>query len=196
MPRAYTVGLTLTWILAVVDGTIPSFWLCVHPFVAWWRRRSTFTLFGLGLVWIVLWAVAAGLTWPLLFQVEYHVWWSWPGGALFWVAGLALYRAAKRGFTDEQLFGRSEFRPQTAEQRLVTTGIRSHIRHPIYAGHLCLLLGSAVSSGLIANYLLLAWYLLTLPVMLHFEERELVGRFGMAYEDYKRRVPAIIPVSR
>ena len=191
--RAYTIGLTLTWLLAVVDGTIPTFWLCVHPFVGWWRKRSTAMLFGLALIWTTLWAVAALLTWPLLFHTFYRVWWSWLGGALFWAGGIALYSAAKRNFTDDQLFGRAEFRPETAEQRLVTTGIRSRIRHPIYLGHLCLLLGSAISSGSLANYLLLGWFLVTLPIMLHFEERELIARFGASYEAYKREVPAIIP---
>ncbi len=187
------IALIATWLLSIVDGTIPTFWLFVHPFVGWWRKRTKTALFGLALVWMALWAAAALATWPLLFRTLYHGWWTWLVGSCFWALGLRVYGAGMRGFTSDQLFGRPEFRPATAEQALVITGVRSRLRHPIYAGHLCLLLGNALGSGLIANYLLLACFLITLPLMLHFEERELIGRFGEAYRDYKARVPAIIP---
>jgi hypothetical protein len=57
-----------------------------------------------------------------------------------------------------------------------------------------------VASVLIVNYLGL--YLLmacVLPpgyVMLVLEERELVNRFGKAYEDYRRDVPRLLPYWR
>ena len=188
----YATVLALTWAGAIVDATIPSYWLVVHPFAGWWRTRSALTLRLLALLWVVLWLVAAALTRPLLWRAFYHSWWAWLAGIGLWLTGFVVYRRAMGGFSLEQLFGVPEFRTDR-EQRLVTTGIRGRLRHPVYAGHLCILLGNCVSSGLVANYVLLAWFLLTLPVMLHFEERELVARFGEPYLEYKSRVPAIIP---
>ncbi|HTK95296.1 MAG TPA: isoprenylcysteine carboxylmethyltransferase family protein [Terriglobales bacterium] len=191
--RAYTIALAATWVASIVDATIPSFWLLVHPFHRWWRARSSTALKLLATLWILLWAVAAALTWPLLFRTLYQGWWSWVAGSLFWAAGLWVYASAMQSFSLEQLFGVPELRPQRGEQRLVASGIRGRLRHPIYTGHLLLLAGNCAASGLIANYLLFAWFLLTLPLMLRFEERELEQRFGEAYREYKRRVPAIIP---
>ena len=193
MARAHTIALVATWVLSIVDGTIPSFWLCVHPFADWWRARSSVALKLLGTLWLLLWAVAAALTWPLVFRTLYRAWWTWPLAALFWALGLWVYARAKLDFSHDQLFGVSELRPQRGEQRLVTGGIRSRLRHPVYAGHLCLLSGNCVAAGSWANLALLAWFLLTLPLMLHFEEKELERRFGDPYREYKRRVPAIIP---
>jgi protein-S-isoprenylcysteine O-methyltransferase Ste14 len=192
MARAYTIALVLTWALSIVDGTIPSFWLFVHPFHRWWRARSAAGLKALALVWVALWGGAAALTWPLLFRTFYDHGWTWLLGAVFWLAGCTVYGKAMGAFSLDQLFGVPEFRPNR-EQRLVTTGIRSRLRHPVYAGHCLLLAGNSLASGLVANYLLLGWFLVTLPFMLHFEDKELEKRFGDAYRDYKQRVPAIIP---
>lgn len=192
MARAYSIALVATWVLSVVDGTIPSFWLFVHPFHEWWRARSAAALKALGLVWVVLWGIAAAVTRPLLFRTFYDHGWMWLVGAAFWLAGFTVYGRAMGAFSLDQLFGVPEFR-SNREQCLVTTGIRARLRHPVYAGHCLLLAGNSLASGLVANYLLLAWFLLTLPFMLHFEDRELEKRFGDPYREYKRRVPAIIP---
>lgn len=196
MARVYTIALLATWVLSIIDGTIPSFWLLVHPFHEWWRARSAIALKLLALAWVALWLVAAALTWPLRFHTFYDEWWTWLAGAVLWLAGGVVYATAMDSFSLDQLFGVPEFRPQR-EQRLVTTGIRGRVRHPIYAGHCLLLAGNSIASGLAANYLLFAWFLLTLPIMLRFEDAELLRRFGDPYRDYKARVPAIIPtVSR
>jgi protein-S-isoprenylcysteine O-methyltransferase Ste14 len=193
MARVYTIALALTWVMSVIDGTIPSYWLLVHPFADWWRTRSATALKTLALVWVALWGVAAALTWPLLFRTFYRPWWTWPLGLPLWWLAFQLYRRGHESFSHDQLLGVSELRPARGEQRLVSTGIRDRIRHPVYAGHLCVLTGNCLASGLAANYLLFGWFLLTLPLMLHFEERELETRFGEPYREYKRRVPAIIP---
>lgn len=75
---------------------------------------------------------------------------------------------------------------------LVTTGIYSRVRHPIYAGLLMLTLGMVLSSG----YWLRAveWLLLValLTYKIRFEESLLVKRYP-AYAQYMRTVPALLP---
>jgi protein-S-isoprenylcysteine O-methyltransferase Ste14 len=67
-------------------------------------------------------------------------------------------------------------------------------RHPIYTGFLLGLAGSAVERGTLrgAVALVLCWGALTLK--LHMEERLMLQRFGDAYVQYRREVPALFPL--
>jgi hypothetical protein len=67
------------------------------------------------------------------------------------------------------------------------------VRHPIYLGHLLMLLGWSLGSGLAVLYALTAFAIVTGALMIRWEERELERRFGQQYREYKRRVPAIVP---
>jgi protein-S-isoprenylcysteine O-methyltransferase Ste14 len=84
-------------------------------------------------------------------------------------------------------------RPQEHAQELVTTGLHSRMRHPIYMAHLTNFFGWTIGSGLLVSYVLLAISLLfAFPLMIWLEERELETRFGFEFREYKRRVPLIL----
>ena len=78
-------------------------------------------------------------------------------------------------------------------ETIVTVGVYSIVRHPQYLGGLLAHLG--------ISFLLSAWYsLLLTPIMIVLiylisrkEEEELIKEFGKEYEDYKRKVPMLIP---
>ncbi len=78
-------------------------------------------------------------------------------------------------------------------ETIVTTGIYSAVRHPQYLG------GLLAHAGI--SFLLSAWYsLLLTPLMIALiylisrkEEEELIGEFGEEYEDYKKKVPMLMP---
>lgn len=78
-------------------------------------------------------------------------------------------------------------------EKIVTTGIYSHVRHPQYLGGLLAHVG--ISFLLSALYSLLSAPLMTLLIYLisRKEEEELMKEFGKEYEDYKKRVPMFIP---
>jgi len=75
---------------------------------------------------------------------------------------------------------------------LVTTGIYSVVRHPIYLGLLIITLGLVLSSGVLAQFL--AWFALAilLTYKMRWEEVLLVAKYK-GYAEYMKRVPAIIP---
>ena len=79
------------------------------------------------------------------------------------------------------------------EQRLVTTGIRGRVRHPVYLAHLCEMLAWSMGTGLVVCYGLTAFAVLTGAVMIGMEDQELEMRFGEEYRRYRARVPAIVP---
>ncbi len=110
----------------------------------------------------------------------------WIGAAILIALALWLAVAAARGFARAH----TPVQTRRATAALVTDGIYSHVRNPIYLGFFALMLGAAIAlSG--------AWTILAaiaLLLTIHFgvvlrEERYLARRFGQAYAAYKARVP-------
>ncbi len=103
-----------------------------------------------------------------------------------------MYSQALRGFSATYLSGRAELDPNRA-QPLVTSGIRARVRHPIYLGHLCEMLGWSIGTGMTMLYLLTGFAVVTGALMLRVEEAELERRYGDQYREYKKRAPALLP---
>jgi protein-S-isoprenylcysteine O-methyltransferase Ste14 len=66
-------------------------------------------------------------------------------------------------------------------------------RHPIYTGVLGMLLGTAVALGFGAWLYVFVLVLVFFELRIRTEERLLNEVFPGAYEDYRRRVPGLIP---
>ena len=77
--------------------------------------------------------------------------------------------------------------------RLITSGPYGLTRHPIYTGFLSAILGTAVAGGRLAGLVAAVLALLVYRRKLRREEALMRERFGADYEDYCRRVPALIP---
>ena len=183
---------TIGWLLAIPYATIPAYWLLVHPLVRHWRGRGA-RLSRVGPLWMLLWLIVAALTWPWHRIIFYDLRWPWIPACLLFAAGTYLYARGHRDFSHDQVLGRSELEPEKHEQRLVATGIRARMRHPYYVGHFCELAGWSLGTGLLVNYALLAFAVITGVIMVRAEERELVARFGDSYRRYMREVPAFFP---
>jgi protein-S-isoprenylcysteine O-methyltransferase Ste14 len=140
-----------------------------------------------------MWIIVGAITWPWRQVVLYTSAIPWMPGGLLIVTSMYLYRAAKTGFTGAQLGGRPELETAHWEQRLATEGIRARIRHPVYLAHLCEMMGWSIGSGLAACYALTLFAIVSGAFLLQAEDRELEGRFGEPYREYRRRVPAIFP---
>jgi protein-S-isoprenylcysteine O-methyltransferase Ste14 len=173
--------------------TIPMFWLMMHPFIERWRKRGRRVYLIILPAWALLIAVVFLLLWPFRFARFYASWSAWAPAAMFFLLGFSIYSAALKSFHHTQISGLAELEPSRHGQRLVTSGIRSRVRHPIYLGHLCEIFGWCIGTGLIALYVLAAFAMLTGAIMIRMEDRELEGRFGEAYREYRARVPAVLP---
>jgi protein-S-isoprenylcysteine O-methyltransferase Ste14 len=186
----YSWLVTFAWLLAIVYSTIPAYWLLVHPFVDFWRRRGA-SLRQVGPLWALLWLLAGWLTWPWLHVFLYRTPLAWVPGGLLIAVSLVLYAGSRGELSLDQVLGRAELEPHKHEQRLATAGLRARMRHPLYVAHTADLLGFAVGTGSLALYALSAFAVLTGFLMVHLEERELERRFGDDYRAYKRRVPLL-----
>ena len=177
-------------------STIPAFWLVVHPNADYWRSRRKNPFRILLPAWLAMWAAMAAITWPwhhIRFHQTLKAW--IPAGILF-VLGVFIYVRAMRGFSGSQLRGLPEVVAGPREQRLSTSGIRDRVRHPVYLGHLCEMLAWSIGSGLLVNYGLTAFAIVTGAVMIRVEDQELERRFGEEFRVYRQRVPSILPCMR
>jgi len=184
---------TVAWIVCVIYSTIPTFWLLIHPRAQFWRSRPAPPYKILLPLWIGMWAAVAAITAPWHGFTLYTSRWMWfPATALF-CAGLILYRLSHSNFSLAQLGGLPEVLPDHTHQRLVTTGIRARVRHPVYLGHLCQMLAWSIGTGLAVCWALTALAIVTGAAMIGMEDKELEKRFGKEYLAYRNRVPAIVP---
>lgn len=187
---------TVGWLACVVYSTIPSFWLIIHPRVDYWRSRPRSPYRVLIPIWIAMWVVLAGITAPWQPIALYQTVWTWVPAGLLFAIGLYLYVQSGKYFSHAQLGGLPELLPGHREQRLVTTGIRAHVRHPVYLAHLCEMLAWSIGTGLAICYGLTSFAIVTGSIMITMEDRELEQRFGEEYLAYRKQVPAILPKAR
>jgi protein-S-isoprenylcysteine O-methyltransferase Ste14 len=146
--------------------------------------------------WIVMWVGIGALTGPWRKFELYSTPWSWLPAVILFAIGIFTYASAGAHFSWEQLGGLPEVRAENQHQRLVTTGIRARVRHPVYLGHLCEMLAWSIGTGLAVCWLLTAFAIVTGAVMIRMEDAELEKRFGTEFAAYRRRVHAVLPKLR
>jgi protein-S-isoprenylcysteine O-methyltransferase Ste14 len=181
------------WMACVVYSTIPSFWLLIHPRSDYWRSRKRSPYRVLLPAWIAMWIILGLLTSRWRHATLYTTPWTWIPAILLCSAGLWIYSQSAKQFSGAQLGGLPEVLPTHREQQLVTSGIRSRVRHPVYLAHLCETLAWSVATGLAVCYALTAFALVTGAIMIRLEDAELEQRFGNEYRAYREKVPAVLP---
>lgn len=115
--------------------------------------------------------------------------WSFAGGAAITAIGLLFTVWARRHL------GRNWSGTVTIKEdhELITTGPYAIVRHPIYTGLLLAFVGSALAIGEWRGVLAIVLALGSFLFKLRVEERWMRERFGDAYRNYSRRVPALVP---
>jgi protein-S-isoprenylcysteine O-methyltransferase Ste14 len=169
----------------------------IHPFVERWRARHIFDQRSpyaiLIPVWIGMWILVALITRPWRSFLLYRSSWAWAAAAVLFVCGLYVYRQSAKNFSAKQLAGLPEVHTGNREQLLVTSGIRSRVRHPVYLAHLCEMLAWSAGTRLAVCWGLVAFAVITGAVMIRMEDAELEKRFGDAYRAYRHSVPTVLP---
>ena len=181
------------WMICIAYSTIPAFWLLIHPYANVWRARKRSPYLVLLPVWIALWIVIGLLTSRWRNTTIYITPWTWIPAVVLFSIGLWIYWQSGKSFSTAQLSGLPEVRPSHREQRLVTSGIRSRVRHPIYLAHFCEMLAWSIGTGLMVPYALSGFAVVTGAIMIRLEDKELEQRFGKEYRAYREKVPAVLP---
>jgi protein-S-isoprenylcysteine O-methyltransferase Ste14 len=76
---------------------------------------------------------------------------------------------------------------------LVQNGPFAIVRHPIYAGLLLAIFGTALTLQTLASYISMALGFIAIIIRVSLEERLLRERFGDAHAAYQRRTQTLIP---
>jgi protein-S-isoprenylcysteine O-methyltransferase Ste14 len=78
-------------------------------------------------------------------------------------------------------------------EKLQTGGIYRYLRNPMYAGISCTIIGTGLLL-LLTGIVILGFAWLTICSIQYLrEEKELTGRFGREYEEYRKTTPRFIP---
>lgn len=192
-------------LLAVVLGfelPVPIYWFILHARVNFWRRhvRAGYWVAVIGAWGVCDWALYHFRA--LLFHGT-----AFPAGPVFStdsalivtrVAGVAMIvldlftlTSVELELGGSRLVGQAEL---TGKGQLATRGLYTRVRHPRYLGMMAGVLGGCLLVGTQSMWIVgTAWLALTF-CMIRLEEQELRLRFGSAYAEYSRRVPALLPL--
>ncbi|HEX2717670.1 MAG TPA: methyltransferase [Gemmatimonadaceae bacterium] len=112
-------------------------------------------------------------------------------GIVLLALGLLLFASSLRRFATE---GDGTLAPWDPPRRLVVRGPYRYVRNPMISGVVFVLFGEA---ALLLSRGLLQWALLFFAINAVYipliEEPMLRGRFGAEYDEYRRRVPRLLP---
>lgn len=77
---------------------------------------------------------------------------------------------------------------------LVTGGIYKYIRHPQYSGFVLMIVGFLIQWPTIITLIMAPILLIMYTKLAKKEEKKMVELFGEKYEEYRKQVPAFIPI--
>jgi protein-S-isoprenylcysteine O-methyltransferase Ste14 len=78
-------------------------------------------------------------------------------------------------------------------QGLVQRGPYAIVRHPIYAGILAAVVGTALTRGTLASWLGVAAGFVGVLIRVEIEDRLMAAEFGEAHADYRKRTRKLVP---
>ena len=184
------------WVVIFYPGVL-LFWLIIHGRIERWRAIGTPSYWVAAVAWtmtsgplLVLRRDIFSLRWTLPLALEFPV--SLLGTAAF-LFGVLLLRQATRKISVRTMIGFPELQPATNPQAILNSGVYSRTRNPIYLAHWLVVLSAAMLTNFAANWVLFGVDCVVLPLLIRFEERELLGRYGPEYASYMRRVPRFFP---
>jgi protein-S-isoprenylcysteine O-methyltransferase Ste14 len=79
------------------------------------------------------------------------------------------------------------------EPRVITDGAFARVRHPLYMGSILAFLSLVLLTLSLAAFAVFVGLFAFYNVIAAYEERWMAGRFGRAYEDYRKAVPRWVP---
>jgi protein-S-isoprenylcysteine O-methyltransferase Ste14 len=180
--------------LVVAGPGVVLFWFPIHPFARFWRRVGARWAYAAGVGVYALTASALATYRHTLLSVEFGTSSVTIAlGLAFIAAHIWLRRGWRQQLTLGTLLGLPELAPDSHPRVLLTAGIYARIRHPRYLEVLLGFAGFALVSNYLAAYGATAFLALGILVLIPIEERELADEFGAAYEEVRRRVPALVP---
>jgi len=189
---------TARYVLGVmlIVGLPPAivFWILIHPLVSFWRR------IGPGVAYSALTAVCVLLGVFIFNRRDALLGDDLGTSRVLFVLGAALYALSawisvltRRQLSLRAFAGVPELSGPGAGGVLLREGVYGVVRHPRYLSVIIGTAGFAMFVNYVGGYLMVLGSIPALFLVIFLEERELAARFGAAYEEYRSRVPAMVP---
>jgi protein-S-isoprenylcysteine O-methyltransferase Ste14 len=189
-----TVRYYVALVLLVTGPGAALAWYPIHPFAAFWRRVGARWAYAVAFATYLAACYAGWVFRAPLLSIDFGT------GPVVITAAVVLILASSvlrhlwfRHLSLKTLFGLPELAPHRHPGKMLTEGAYAWVRHPRYVEILVGFLGYALLSNYLAAYLVWAFSVVAILIIIPMEERELAARFGPAYEEYQRKVPALIP---
>jgi protein-S-isoprenylcysteine O-methyltransferase Ste14 len=93
----------------------------------------------------------------------------------------------------KEFLGMQQLRNHQQSPSMITHGVLSVVRHPLYSGSILAILGYLIFAPTLTNLVMALCLILYFMVGIHFEEKKLVLEFGAQYLEYQQQVPSLIP---
>ncbi|TAN40661.1 MAG: isoprenylcysteine carboxylmethyltransferase family protein [Nitrospirae bacterium] len=183
-------------VVIMVWPVIPLFWIPVHGLPKVFKKLGLLSYIVPAVLWLPLAFIIYSNRMVILSGRV-----GLPGGviaagSIIFILGAGLQVWTARLLTMKGIMGMPEV-SAAVEGRFVTSGPFAVVRHPTYLSHTLMFLGIFLMTGFHAlGYLTLLDLLLVALIIIPLEDRELSGRFGPAYDEYRKRVPAFFPFKR
>jgi protein-S-isoprenylcysteine O-methyltransferase Ste14 len=78
--------------------------------------------------------------------------------------------------------------------RVITKGVFSYVRHPVYLGSIMAFPGLIVMTLSLLSVIIWLIGIIFYYYISRYEEKLLLSRFGKEYEDYMKKVPMLFPI--
>ncbi len=169
---------------------VPVYWLVLHAGVGFWRGHvragyATAVAAGWGSASVLAWRYGGALLNAAAVPMAVKC-----AGAALVAFDVWVLAQVERQMGGRRLVGQAEL---TSSGEMKRDGIYGRVRHPRYAAMLISTLGACLMAARPAMWCVAGVWAVVVGMMIRIEERELVARFGAAYEEYRRTVPALIP---
>lgn len=177
---------------------LPVMIIFIHKTMPFWRRIGTKSYYFFVLGFFVLFYGFGSLV--LSFKEEILAWrlyetsWAYLG-LIPLVGGIILGTMSVRTLSLRVLLGLPEL-DTNLKSKLVIRGIYQYIRHPRYLEFILEVLGIAILSGLVWNFILFIGFVPAAYLMTVVEEQELIKRFGEDYREYQETTGRFFPKYR
>jgi protein-S-isoprenylcysteine O-methyltransferase Ste14 len=136
------------------------------------------------ILFLLVWSLDSFLFRYSTFPGEFIPWY------VRWPAGIAV-------LTGAFLFARSGlrivFNDVRPEPHVITTGVFSYVRHPIYLGAILMYLGMILSTFSLISAALWIVIIVFYRFISGYEEKLMVQKYGDSYIEYQSRVPMLFP---
>jgi protein-S-isoprenylcysteine O-methyltransferase Ste14 len=177
----------LIWILAPIPWIITAIHILIKN-NGWRASRTKATVW---IISIIVWAILAlwlKSNYQILFEQEFSTSISiFPGIALLVIAAV-IELVTEQALGIKRILGSSEF--EKSQDKLITSGIYKYARHPRYFEHPLWFVGLGLTFGYTSMLWFALYLFISFAITAHFEEQELIKRYGKEYLNYKKKTPA------